>query len=723
MENDRLQSVWPEWRVVRTLGQGSFGTVYEIEHSEYQAKHSAAMKVISLPKHPNELYALRSEGMTEEQSLTYLKHVVDDFVAEIRLMESFRGAQNIVSVEDFKVVEKQDTVGWDIYIRMELLTPLSDYMTTHEMTEKDVVKLGCDICTALDVCARKNVIHRDIKPANIFVNQFGDFKLGDFGIAKKMEHVTGGLTKIGTPNYMAPEVIKGHGYDQSADLYSLGIVLYQLMNQMHLPFLDTQQKFVSPDERMKAIQRRVQGEPLMPPCEASMALSMVILKACHPSPSGRYASAAEMRAELADVLKAEPVIQNALHQDSYQQPGGQFYQDSYQQPGGQFYQDGYQQSGGQFYQDGYQQPGGQFYQDSYQQSGRQFYQDGYQQSGRQAYQNGYQTPNPPVYQAPAPEPQQPKKKPLQLIIGIEIGVLICVLAVLVIVLLSNRSKKVNVPEPKETEQAIETVQETESAETEETQTETESETEKQIEILKNDKTPDKDKADGDKQTVAPAKSDADLLLDKVGKAMASGDYTTMALIDGAGEANAIRDSLVDQGKKFYKYKYDSDRYAAMYLVNSQKYYFYYGYYDGNERSSGTIFLSDVNNDNYFKVAQGDFVNDQPKGIWQRDIYINGMNDYADYRITGPVVNGMYDGETDVRVYRNGKLYYGTGYPEMGTFEDRSFEWAATHNGEELRLNSPTCKLFAIAISDDGDIVDYQIDGGKVTVPGYEDNVR
>ena len=78
---------------------------------------------------------------------------------------------------------------------------------------------------------KRNIIHRDIKPENIFVNDFGDFKLGDFGIARKMENVTGGLSQKGTFNYMAPEVAGNGRYDSRADIYSLGIVLYRLLNQ------------------------------------------------------------------------------------------------------------------------------------------------------------------------------------------------------------------------------------------------------------------------------------------------------------------------------------------------------------------------------------------------------------------------------------------------------------------------------------------------------------
>lgn len=295
MNTDTLRGVWPEWRIVKEIGSGSYGRVYEAVHSDYSVESHAAIKVISIPQHKSEIDTLRSEGLSLDETRTYFQEIVTDFVSEIQLMESFKGVQNIVSVEDFKVVEKPDEIGWEIYIRMELLTPFNAYIRDKTLSEEEVVKLGVDICTALELCARRNVIHRDIKPENIFINQFGDFKLGDFGIARKLENVTGGLSQKGTYNYMAPEVEKGNQYDATVDLYSLGLVLYRFMNKNRLPFLDTQRQFLNPNERMAAIRRRLDGEPLPPPCDASAAMAQVILRACSPNPDSRFVSATAMK--------------------------------------------------------------------------------------------------------------------------------------------------------------------------------------------------------------------------------------------------------------------------------------------------------------------------------------------------------------------------------------------------------------------------------------------
>ena len=298
MTTEMLQSVWPEWQIERQLGKGSYGAVYEAVRRDHNVESHSAIKVITIPTDAAETDTLRSEGFDENATRAYFNEIVNDFVSEIQLMESLKGAQNIVGVEDYKVVERTDAPGWDIYIRMELLTPFSTYISDKTLTEQEVIKLGCDICTALEICDKRNVIHRDIKPENIFVSEFGDFKLGDFGIARKLENAAGGLSQKGTFNYMAPEVNKGTEYDRRVDIYSLGIVLYRLLNDNRLPFLETQQQLLSPSERRNAVDRRLRGEELPPPCNASPDVAKLVLCACAYDPNMRFATASAMKQAL-----------------------------------------------------------------------------------------------------------------------------------------------------------------------------------------------------------------------------------------------------------------------------------------------------------------------------------------------------------------------------------------------------------------------------------------
>ena len=301
MSVENLAKIWPEWEIEKQLGRGSYGVVYKAVRRDNNVESHAAIKVISIPSDESEVDSLLSEGLDMDGTRTYFKGIVDDFVSEIQLMESLKGIQNIVSVEDYKVVERTDSIGWDIYIRMELLTPFNTFVCDKKLSEKDVIKLGIDICTALEICSQRNIIHRDIKPENIFVNDFGYFKLGDFGIARKLENMTGGLSQKGTFNYMAPEVANSNAYDARVDTYSLGIVLYRLLNGNRLPFLDTEKQLLNPNERKNAVERRIRGEELPAPCAASAEMANLILRACAYSPDMRFASATAMKEALIGV--------------------------------------------------------------------------------------------------------------------------------------------------------------------------------------------------------------------------------------------------------------------------------------------------------------------------------------------------------------------------------------------------------------------------------------
>ncbi len=304
MDSKMPACVWPEWEFTKQIGRGSFGTVYEaVRHDDYGVESRAAIKLVSIPQNEAELDTLRTEGLDYTASRTYMRNLVDAFINEVKLMITFKGVPNIVSVEDYKVVERQDEIGWDISIRMELLTPLSSYIADKKLTESEVAKIGIDICSALEICEKKNVIHRDIKPANIFINEFGDYKLGDFGIARQMESMTTDLSRKGTGSYMAPEVERGEPYNASVDLYSLGLVLYFLLNNKRLPFLNPDKQILTPNDREQAIRRRLDGETPPAPCDASEDMAQIILCACAYDPNRRFASAKAMKNALLSLEK------------------------------------------------------------------------------------------------------------------------------------------------------------------------------------------------------------------------------------------------------------------------------------------------------------------------------------------------------------------------------------------------------------------------------------
>ena len=298
MEKQLPVSVWPEWEIVEKIGEGSFGKVYKARRTEQGKTFYSAIKIITIPSSQGELDSARSEFHDDGSVREYFHSMVDDCIQEVSTMEYFRGNSHVVSVEDYKVVEYLDDIGWDIYIRMEYLTSFLEFCEGRELTEKDVVQLGTDLCRALEYCQKQNIIHRDIKPENIFVSRFGEFKLGDFGIARELDRSASGLSKKGTFSYMAPEMYKGEEYDSRADIYSLGIVLYKLRNHNRIPFINLEKQLITYRDKENALTRRMSGEQLPPPADAGTGLSEVILKACAYDREDRYQTAEEFREAL-----------------------------------------------------------------------------------------------------------------------------------------------------------------------------------------------------------------------------------------------------------------------------------------------------------------------------------------------------------------------------------------------------------------------------------------
>lgn len=295
-----ISQVWPEWNEDCVLGEGSFGKVYRAKRVEYGRTFYSAIKVLTVPKNSQEIKFARSQGMNDNEIYNYFRGLVDNLLNEITLMDNLKGAKNIVGIEDYKIIEREGELGWDIFIRMELLTPFDSFISNPEFSQKDVIRLGVDICTALEVCEQNCIVHRDIKPDNIFISRFGEYKLGDFGIARKLEATQANLSRKGTLNYMAPEVYKGEQYSSSVDIYSLGLVLYTLLNNNRIAFLPPYPQQISYRDNEEALAKRLSGAPITPPCNASASLGAAIIKACSYRAEDRYKTATEFKNALID---------------------------------------------------------------------------------------------------------------------------------------------------------------------------------------------------------------------------------------------------------------------------------------------------------------------------------------------------------------------------------------------------------------------------------------
>jgi serine/threonine-protein kinase len=167
------------------------------------------------------------------------------------------------------------------------------------MDPEKALRYAADICTGMQIAHQQGIIHRDLKPANILINDDGLLKIVDFGVAAAASSGDTQLTKtgyvIGSPKYMAPEQILGKKVDERADIYSLGVILYEMLCGSP-PY--------SRGDHMSVMYQHVQGKA--PPVhevnpEISRELSDVVSTAMSVDKSKRFSSMVEFLAALRDI--------------------------------------------------------------------------------------------------------------------------------------------------------------------------------------------------------------------------------------------------------------------------------------------------------------------------------------------------------------------------------------------------------------------------------------
>lgn len=299
-----FEPLWGVWAAKQLLGRGSFGSVWRAERID-EAGFESAIKHIPIPQDNAEIKELYDEGIisNEKSAYQYYDMLRESLVKEIRFMYAFREDKNIVTYEDHLVIPRKNAPGYDVFIRMELLSELSAKIRNGTFTPEQVCALGLDICLALCALKREHVIHRDIKPANILVNSKGVYKLSDFGVARQMEKTSLIMSKKGTYAYMAPEVYKGEAAGETADIYSLGLVMHRLLNGNRAPFLPLT-GMIGADDAEAAIAKRMGGEELLHPAYAPPELGMAICRACAFHPADRFQSPEEFMLTLQNCMQS-----------------------------------------------------------------------------------------------------------------------------------------------------------------------------------------------------------------------------------------------------------------------------------------------------------------------------------------------------------------------------------------------------------------------------------
>jgi serine/threonine-protein kinase len=205
---------------------------------------------------------------------------------------------NIVTIYD---AGEQDGI---FYIAMEFIegTTLHEVLAEQRVLATDeVLQLTRQICRGLDYAHSNGIVHRDIKPANIMITGNGTVKIMDFGIAKTGGQVTNTGQVLGTPNYMAPEQVKGRQLDGRSDLFSLGVILYEM--------LTGEKPFVG--QNVTTIIYKIVNENPITPRDLDVTvhpgLSAIVTKALAKAPDDRYQTGADLVRDLENYKLAGPV--------------------------------------------------------------------------------------------------------------------------------------------------------------------------------------------------------------------------------------------------------------------------------------------------------------------------------------------------------------------------------------------------------------------------------
>lgn len=262
------------YEILEKTGVGGMATVYTAK--DLVLNRHVAVKV------------LKEEFTTDEE---FVKRFNTEALAAASLSHA-----NIVSIYD---VGNEDNI---YYIVMELVRgkTLKQIITENgPISWKWATNIAIQIASALEVAHKNNIVHRDIKPHNIIITEDGVAKVTDFGIAKAVSNstITAFGTTIGSVHYFSPEQAKGGYTDAKSDIYSLGVVMYEMLTGQ-VPF--------DADTSVSVALMHMQEKPV-PPIEINKniptALNDIILKAMQKEPMARYQTAAEMISDLRRALK------------------------------------------------------------------------------------------------------------------------------------------------------------------------------------------------------------------------------------------------------------------------------------------------------------------------------------------------------------------------------------------------------------------------------------
>ena len=288
LTNELLGSVMPGWETVRIVSASPQGDLYLIRNIR---KNTPSESLLQFTRVTMRELSDRFEGALPDPG---------------GLTDLFKDAPNLVPLQDCHIIRNREECL--CFLRMENMPALQSILPACEagtVPESEVFKAALDICRALIFCHDAGVIHMGISPASIFIDPSGNYRLGYFDLLGKTLVSGSSIPKRGSISYVAPEQFSGRDCSSAVDVYSLGLVLYQLLNRGRVPFLPSAPLQYSTADIDNANYRRLHGGFLPAIPDADINLQGIIRKCCAIRPEDRYSSSRELYRALLSCLRPD----------------------------------------------------------------------------------------------------------------------------------------------------------------------------------------------------------------------------------------------------------------------------------------------------------------------------------------------------------------------------------------------------------------------------------
>ena len=312
--------VFEQWYTENQLGSGTDGKVYSIvrKNADGSAERSV-LKMIRLGENRSEKKSFntiveKDEAGDGEES--YYETIIKNITDNIAVIQKVDNGKRFVKYEEWETRRTSDGKGYAVLIRLERARSLTDLLSELSFTLDETLRIGVSICRSLVRCRDFGYIYPNLKPENILFDERGICKLGDFGSFSCLEPSKTSLAFKRTQYYMAPEFIRTGNVNGTVDTYSLGLVLYSLINRGRLPFTEKYPEKVTVSSLDLSMQKRLDGEELPEPALCDEALFRIIKKACAYKVEERYLSPKQMLADLKNALEKKP-FEETVYEDIY----------------------------------------------------------------------------------------------------------------------------------------------------------------------------------------------------------------------------------------------------------------------------------------------------------------------------------------------------------------------------------------------------------------------